>query len=173
MGTGRGASTWSGFSERSSVVPLRPFCPPGLRPFTGVRFGARGFLNLSLDGGLLLLVLFKPRRRSNSEINTACLATVFSNSRIRASVTARASTKACTSVVGKKGKRNYLSVSKTTANELLASRACVGRADYAVFSWPTRGLDFQNVNRNNPILQIIENIGYLNSYQKISLESQG
>ena len=102
---GTWSSTWSGASERRSVVP---FCPPGLRPFTGVRFGAGGFLRPSLDGGLLLVVLFRPRRRSNSEINAACLATMSSNSRIRASLTARASTKACTSVVWKKGKRNVI-----------------------------------------------------------------
>ena len=49
-----------------------------------MRFGARGFVNPSLDGGVLLVVLFRPRRRSNSAINVACLATMASNSRIRA-----------------------------------------------------------------------------------------
>ena len=64
----------------------------------------------------------------------------------------------------KRETEHHVSVSKTTATKLFASWACVGLADCAVLSWPTHGIHFQNVNRNNPILQIIENIWYLNSY---------
>ena len=51
--------TWSGSATRSSVFPLCPFCPPGLRlpcpprPFFGGLLG----LPRSDDGGLLLLRL--------------------------------------------------------------------------------------------------------------------
>jgi hypothetical protein len=64
--------TWSGAATCSRVSPLCPFWPPdGL--FDGprrllVRAGRGGFLSPSLDGGLPLLELFKPSRRSSSPI---------------------------------------------------------------------------------------------------------
>src|SRR5450755_379473 len=61
---------WSGAATCSRVSPLCPFWPPeGL--FDGprrllVRAARGGFLSPSLDGGLPLLELFNPSRRSSS-----------------------------------------------------------------------------------------------------------
>src|ERR1700679_1979707 len=57
----------SGFSTWHSVSPGWPFCPPVLLPDGSRRLLTRtGLFNPSLDGGLPLLLLFSPRRRSNS-----------------------------------------------------------------------------------------------------------
>src|SRR5208282_1247829 len=58
----------SGSSVRRSVLPGWPFCPPVLLPDVSRRLLVRaGFLfSPSLDGGLPLLPLFRPRRRSSS-----------------------------------------------------------------------------------------------------------
>src|ERR1700687_4931741 len=57
----------SGVSVRRSVVPGWPFWPPVFLPDGSRRLLTRGgFFSPSLDGGLPLLLLFNPRRRSNS-----------------------------------------------------------------------------------------------------------
>jgi hypothetical protein len=57
----------SGFSTWQSVSPGWPFWPPVFLPDDSRKLLTRGaFLNPSLDGGLPLLLLFSPRRRSNS-----------------------------------------------------------------------------------------------------------
>ena len=57
-----------------------------------------------------------------------------------------------------------MSVSKTTAVELFASRAFVGLEASTASLGTTIRLDFQDVNRNNPIVGIL-NDWYLNSYE--------
>src|SRR5262249_48664674 len=57
----------SGFPTRRSVSPGCPFCPPVFLPERSRRLVVRGgFFNPSLEGGLPLLLLFNPRRRSSS-----------------------------------------------------------------------------------------------------------
>src|ERR1700722_8503937 len=63
----------SGFSTRQSVSPGWPCCPPVFLPDGSRRLLTRGgFFSPSLDGGLPLLLLFNPRRRSNSAIRASC-----------------------------------------------------------------------------------------------------
>src|SRR5205823_7456809 len=77
-----GSATWS------RVSPLWPFCPPDARPDGSRELLTRdGFLSPSLDGGLPLLELFNPSRRSSSAIcafkaaiSAACAATSATNS---------------------------------------------------------------------------------------------
>src|SRR5271166_4815183 len=66
----------SGSSVRRSVLPGWPFCPPVLLPDVSRRLLVReGFLlSPSLDGGLPLLPLFRPRRRSSSATRAASAA---------------------------------------------------------------------------------------------------
>src|SRR5271170_1464408 len=83
----------SGVSFRRSVSPGWPFCPPGFLPDGSRKLLTRGgFLSPSLDGGLPLLLLFSPRRRSNSAIcarnaaiSAACPACCASSSAMRSS----------------------------------------------------------------------------------------
>ena len=83
----------SGVSLRRSVSPGWPFCPPGFLPDGSRKLLTRGgFLSPSLDGGLPLLLLFSPRRRSNSAIcarnaaiSAACPACCASSSAMRSS----------------------------------------------------------------------------------------
>jgi hypothetical protein len=57
----------SGVSVRRNVSPGWPFCPPVFLPDGSRRLLTRaGFFSPSLDGGLPLLLLFSPSRRSNS-----------------------------------------------------------------------------------------------------------
>src|SRR5271170_8126387 len=57
----------SGVSVRHSVSPGWPFCPPVFLPDGSRKLLTRtGFFSPSLDGGLPLLLLFRPRRRSSS-----------------------------------------------------------------------------------------------------------
>ena len=57
----------SGSADCRRVSPLWPFCPPGFLPEDPRRLDTRaGFFNPSLDGGLPLLELFRPSRRSSS-----------------------------------------------------------------------------------------------------------
>src|SRR5271157_3401165 len=59
----------SGVSLRSNVSPGWPFCPPVFLPDGSRKLLTRGgFFSPSLDGGLPLLLLFNPSRRSNSVI---------------------------------------------------------------------------------------------------------
>src|SRR4051794_408946 len=65
--------TASGVSFRRSVSPRWPCCPPGLLPDGCLRLLVRGgFFSPSLDGGLPLLLLSSPRRRSNSAMRVSC-----------------------------------------------------------------------------------------------------
>src|SRR5215470_2642281 len=61
----------SGFSTGRRVSPGWPFCPPDFLPDGSRKLWTRrtraGFFKPSLDGGLLLLLLFNPSRRSNSD----------------------------------------------------------------------------------------------------------
>jgi hypothetical protein len=55
----------SGVSVRRRVSPGWPVCPPVFLPDGSRRLLTRGgFFSPSLDGGLPLLLLFSPRRRS-------------------------------------------------------------------------------------------------------------
>ena len=66
----------SGVSVRRSVSPGWPFWPPGFLPERSRRLLTRaGFFSPSLDGGLPLLLLFNPSRRSNSAMR-ACIAAI-------------------------------------------------------------------------------------------------
>ncbi len=66
----------SGVSVRHSVSPGWPFWPPGFLPEGSRRLLTRtGFFSPSLDGGLPLLLLFRPSRRSNSAMR-ACIAAI-------------------------------------------------------------------------------------------------
>src|SRR5688572_11374417 len=69
-----------GASTCRSVEPLWPFCPPGGLPDGSRRLRVRGsrfgLCNPSLDGGLPLLELFSPSRRSNSATRASNMATV-------------------------------------------------------------------------------------------------
>src|ERR1019366_3699054 len=58
----------SGVSVRLNVLPGWPFCPPVFLPDRSRRFVTRTgfFFSPSLDGGLPLLPLFSPSRRSSS-----------------------------------------------------------------------------------------------------------
>ena len=64
---GKWSMVASAFSTWRRVLPGCPGCPPDFLP-EGVRrlLIRRGFLSPSLDGGLPLLLLFRPRRRSSS-----------------------------------------------------------------------------------------------------------
>jgi hypothetical protein len=64
---GKWSMVESAFSTWRGVLPGCPGCPPDFLP-EGVRrlLIRRGFLSPSLDGGLPLLLLFRPRRRSSS-----------------------------------------------------------------------------------------------------------
>src|SRR5665647_810748 len=63
----------SGVSVRRSVSPGWPFCPPLFLPEDSRRLLTRtGFFSPSLDGGLPLLLLFSPSRRSNSAMRASC-----------------------------------------------------------------------------------------------------
>ena len=65
--------TASGVSLRRNVSPGWPGCPPVFLPERSRRLLTRGgFFNPSLDGGLPLLLLFSPRRRSNSAMRASC-----------------------------------------------------------------------------------------------------
>ena len=66
----------SGVSGEHSVSPGWPFCPPGFLPEGSRKLLTRtGFFSPSLDGGLPLLLLFSPSRRSNSAMR-ACIAAI-------------------------------------------------------------------------------------------------
>ena len=84
---GRWVSMRCGLSVCRKVAPLCPGCPPGRLPerprWLRVRFGAGGLAGPSLDGGLPLLPLFRPTRRSSSSrrccnpaISACCRSTV-------------------------------------------------------------------------------------------------
>ena len=63
----------SGRSTRRSVSPGWPFCPPVFLPDGARRLlTRRGLFSPSLDGGLPLLLLFSPRRRSSSAMRASC-----------------------------------------------------------------------------------------------------
>ena len=65
--------TASGVSLRRSVSPGWPCCPPRFLPDGCRRLLVRGgFFSPSLDGGLPLLLLFSPRRRSSSAMRASC-----------------------------------------------------------------------------------------------------
>src|ERR1035437_6669634 len=71
-----------GVSTRRNVSPGWPFCPPVFLPDGSRRLLTRGgFFSPSLDGGLPLLLLFSPSRRSNSAMRASCT----SNSVMRSS----------------------------------------------------------------------------------------
>src|SRR5215472_7646650 len=78
----------SGFATGRRVSPRCPFCPPDFLPDGSRKLltrGARGgFFSPSLEGGLPLLVLFNPSRRSSSPIRSFCPALSASNSATRA-----------------------------------------------------------------------------------------
>jgi hypothetical protein len=71
---------WSGSATCRSVSPLCPFCPPGGLPDGARRLRVRGsrlgLCSPSLDGGLPLLELFSPSRRSNSATRASSTAMV-------------------------------------------------------------------------------------------------
>src|SRR6516165_5767056 len=78
----------SGFATGRRVSPRCPFCPPDFLPDGSRKLltrGARGgFFSPSLEGGLPLLVLFNPSRRSSSPIRSFSPALSASNSATRA-----------------------------------------------------------------------------------------
>jgi len=66
----------SGVAVRRSVLPGWPGCPPVFLPDFSRKLQMRvGFFRPSLDGGLPLLPLFRPRRRSSSAMR-ACSAAI-------------------------------------------------------------------------------------------------
>src|SRR3954462_7362300 len=68
---GEWSTVVSGVSVRRKVLPGWPGCPPVCWPDGCRRLPTRGgFFSPSLDGGLPLLPLFSPRRRSNSAIRS-------------------------------------------------------------------------------------------------------
>src|SRR3954467_1832660 len=68
---GEWSTVVSGVSVRRRVSPGWPGCPPVCLPDGCRRLPIRGgFVSPSLDGGLPLLPLFSPRRRSNSAIRS-------------------------------------------------------------------------------------------------------
>src|SRR4051794_14594691 len=76
----------SGCSVRRSVVPGCPFWPPGLRPDGSRKLVVRGgFFSPSLDGGLPLLELSNPSRRSSSATRASRLLMISSLAAISAS----------------------------------------------------------------------------------------
>src|SRR5271157_703187 len=83
----------SGVSVRRNVSPGWPFWPPVFLPDGSRRLlTRRGFFSPSLDGGLPLLLLFRPRRRSSSA--TRAKSTCLSPTR-SAFCTIRCSMSAC------------------------------------------------------------------------------
>jgi hypothetical protein len=65
----------SGSADCRRVSPSWPFCPPGFLPEDSRRLDTRaGFFNPSLDGGLPLLELFRPSRRSSSATRATSVA---------------------------------------------------------------------------------------------------
>src|SRR5262249_38273527 len=97
----------SGFSTGRRVSPRWPFCPPGFLPDRSRKLltrGSRGgFFSPSLEGGLLLLVLFNPSRRSSSPMRSFCPALSHSNAATRAFSAAFSACKAafsCSSSLG-------------------------------------------------------------------------
>ena len=96
------SSILSGLADCRSVSPLWPFRPPNLLLERSRRLRARvGFFKPSLDGGLELLALFKPGRRSSSAIRAFSAAFSASGASIRAACAATSASRS--SVVGSGG----------------------------------------------------------------------
>jgi len=101
---------------RRNVSPGSPFCPPGFLPDAARRLLIQtDFASPSLDGGLPLLLLFSPSRRSSSASCAACLAR-------RVSCSARRAPSAKSSAMSSSFERSSSTVGSTDFLESVASR---------------------------------------------------
>src|SRR3954463_14003662 len=134
----------SGCSVRRSVVPGCPFWPPGLRPDGSRKLVVRGgFFSPSLDGGLPLLELSNPSRRSSSATRASRLLMISSLGAVSAS------SRAITSVglTGAAG-ASSLCVTPAVSKVRVMDRLTHAADSESSFFIPTRYLGSYNFSRN-------------------------